>query len=48
MICTSRADVRKDGAWIVRTDANRTDWSFEKGEMQHGPNCNHSIITNDA
>jgi len=30
MICTSRADVRKEGARIVRTDANRTDWSFWK------------------
>jgi hypothetical protein len=30
MICTSRADARKEGARIVRTDANRTDWSFGK------------------
>ena len=33
----ARSGVRKEDAWIVLTDADRTDWSFGKGEMQYEP-----------
>jgi 4-oxalocrotonate tautomerase len=33
----ARAHVRKEDVWIVLTDADRTDWSFGKGEMQYEP-----------
>jgi hypothetical protein len=37
MICTPEPAFEKDDIWIVLTDANRTDWSFGKGETLYEP-----------
>jgi 4-oxalocrotonate tautomerase len=37
MILYARAGVRKEDVWISLIDADRTDWSFGKSEMQYEP-----------